>query len=508
MNKNILILICILGITSNLFGQEISWKIEPTLKIEVEKVVDVGAVIKKNGLFGFVDIEGNIVIPTIYDKIISHKEYVLSTKERYLRVEKNNKKGYYKINGEPITLIEFDIDEKEYIISSLLPQGLSLFSEGVVGVCKDKKCGFVDENGKILIPFEYEHVEKFSNNIANVKKDGRWGFINKENKVIIPFKYQQTWHFENDVIGIKHNNKWSIVNKKGKKITSIKYDDVTDLENGLIGVISNDKWGVINKKGEKIIPTKYDDIDDEEEGNGLITMMKNNKWGCLDENGKVVIPFIYDEIITDINELYYFGYSNFNPNILTKNVKRNGKWGVIDLEGKQILPIEYDKITNLSDKYFSVELNKKKGIVDKKGQFIAPIKYDFIQPYFVKGLIVVAENGKFGVIDEKGQIVIPITYDGAFISNENRILVKKGSQGGVLSNNQDIIVPFDEYENISHFSDFPNIILIKKDAKWKFFNQNHRMIIPNGFDDLYFFRSQNLIWVKEGDKLGIININK
>lgn len=67
---------------------------------------------------------------------------------------------------------------------------------------KDGKVGFIDENGKIAIPFIYEIVWSsdgdgrclswydFSyGNVAAVKKDGKWGLINKKGENKTEFKY-------------------------------------------------------------------------------------------------------------------------------------------------------------------------------------------------------------------------------------------------------------------------------------------------------------------------------
>lgn len=42
---------------------------------------------------------------------------------------------------------------------------------------------------------QYEDAQSFSEDFAAVKKNGKWGFINEENKTVIPFQYAYAWPF-------------------------------------------------------------------------------------------------------------------------------------------------------------------------------------------------------------------------------------------------------------------------------------------------------------------------
>ncbi|MBP3319638.1 MAG: WG repeat-containing protein, partial [Ruminiclostridium sp.] len=42
---------------------------------------------------------------------------------------------------------------------------------------------------------QYEDAQSFSEDLAAVKKNGKWGYINEENKTVIPFQYAYAWPF-------------------------------------------------------------------------------------------------------------------------------------------------------------------------------------------------------------------------------------------------------------------------------------------------------------------------
>ena len=54
------------------------------------------------------------------------------------------------------------------------------FSDGLLKTKRDDKWGFVDDDGFVIIPFEYDQVEDFTNGIAYIKKCNKYGFINKK----------------------------------------------------------------------------------------------------------------------------------------------------------------------------------------------------------------------------------------------------------------------------------------------------------------------------------------
>jgi hypothetical protein len=43
------------------------------------------------------------------------------------------------------------------------------------------KCGFIDQTGKEVIPFQYDGTEEFINGWAEVIIDGHWDIIDRKN---------------------------------------------------------------------------------------------------------------------------------------------------------------------------------------------------------------------------------------------------------------------------------------------------------------------------------------
>lgn len=85
-----------------------------------------------------------------------------------------------------LTDFEFDMPLKYH----------SYFSEGLMAVCKNEKWGFINEEGKTKIPFEYDSrflPFHFTNGLLYVMKDKKTGVINTKGEVVIPFEYSSIY---------------------------------------------------------------------------------------------------------------------------------------------------------------------------------------------------------------------------------------------------------------------------------------------------------------------------
>ncbi|MDR1120865.1 MAG: WG repeat-containing protein [Dysgonamonadaceae bacterium] len=60
---------------------------------------------------------------------------------------------------------------------------------------EDGKYGYIDDEGKEVVPFQYDDAWRFSEGLASVELDGKYGFIDKTGKVVIPIIYEMVGNF-------------------------------------------------------------------------------------------------------------------------------------------------------------------------------------------------------------------------------------------------------------------------------------------------------------------------
>lgn len=169
------------------------------------------------------------------------------------------------------------------------------FSEGLASILTmDKKYGFIDMEGKLVIPAVFLNVGYFKNGLAWAKDEtGKLGFIDMSGKWAIPPQFDVVKAFD-EVSGmarVKKEDAWYYVNQNGEALM-IDSDHFWDFSEGLCQGEKNDLRGFFNRAGEWIIEPKFEDARKFE--NGRAPVKVNGKWGLIDKTGKWVVEAKYD----------------------------------------------------------------------------------------------------------------------------------------------------------------------------------------------------------------------
>lgn len=142
-------------------------------------------------------------------------------------------------------------------------------SEGLIrvknGTLRELSCGYINENGKEIIPLIYTGVRDFHEGLAAVKignfSTGKWGFINIQGELIIPYLFDKPRAFSDGLAKVVYNNEWCFIDRQGNQVISLKnYDNASKFHNGyaFVSQRNNSFWeatfGVIDKTGAEVIP--------------------------------------------------------------------------------------------------------------------------------------------------------------------------------------------------------------------------------------------------------------
>ncbi len=394
---------------------------------------DAGAIpVKLNGKWGIIDTIGKQITALKFDSLIFSHDGVYKFKL-------NNEFLYVNAAGQEI--VKYDT--------------MGNYSEGLTGVCKNKKWGFINIKGKEKIQCKYQEVLNFNNGLVFAKQNNKWGVINNIGKEITPFKYDLTDPiFYKGVAGVTLNGRRIIITRLGQEIS--KYDIMGNhFFNGLLSVKLGNKWGFIDSLGQEVIPLKYDSVVNFELG--LAQVELNNKWGVINNLGQKIVEPKYDQII--YVKFYEFKYNFYNESEKAKDkyfivVKLDNKFGAFDLKGNEIAAIKFDEIIDFSyhdhntQNLYRVKLDNKYGLIDETGNEITPIKYDnFILNEFREDFpnsyhfARVNANDKWGIIDETGKEIIPVKYDYIDDARNGLFKVSLDNKFGFINGNGKVIIP-------------------------------------------------------------------
>lgn len=235
-------------VEDDLFFHKETYGKEPT---EWEEVVFFDeevhlAVVSVDGYFGAVNRSGETVIPLIYDNAMS------TFKDGLLGVNKNNKWGYVDHQNNIIIPFEYDnlqtygskVESLVYNRDCLLGI-VDYFQNGTALVRKGEFMSIIDKTNTPLIPFEYQKIFSSTKDNITVTKDGDLvGLIDWKNNEILPFVYDHLSHLS--------NSDYICFGEKSDKIPedyNAENRDIFNIKDSLVL-----KFGLINTKGRIIVP--------------------------------------------------------------------------------------------------------------------------------------------------------------------------------------------------------------------------------------------------------------
>lgn len=314
---------------------------------------------------------------------------VLYFDEDYAAVEVNKKWGFIDKSGNMVIPCKYDFKPMR-------------FSEGLASISLNEREGFIDKTGRVVIPFSYDVTDDFKDGLAQVIINDKYGFIDKTGKMVIPCKYDfASESFYEGLARVEIKEKLGFINKTGRKVIPLKYDSALDFKEGLARVELKGKLGFIDKTGRVVIPFIYDKVGEFNEG--LADVVHNGKRGFIDKTGNIVVPYKYE--VGPYKYEWADDYEDDFSEGLAK-VKLNGKYGFINIYGREIVPCKYSSAKAFSEGFAAVCQNGKWGFIDKAGQQVVPCKYSSVESFY-GGLAIVVLNGKYGFVDNTGREVIP-----------------------------------------------------------------------------------------------------
>lgn len=407
----------------------------------------------KDGKYGLIDFEGNVIAKPIYDEINS-----LSYKEGELLVKQNEKYGVINIKGNKIVEIKYDkIAVDEYYTD----ENRYRYAGYIVSITTEEgyRYGYLNHKGKEILKTEYNDISR----VTEIQDD--------ENSYLICAK--------NGQYGITKNKDTMIENE----YQSIRYDAT----NKVFVIEKSKKYGIANLDGTIIVPVQYNQIDI----TGIYLYAQNEQGITVyNSNGTQANIDSHVSILNTSNEKYKIRINNENGT----------KYGVINQEGKQLIEEKYNYIEYLYDNYFIVSNeNGKLGIIDDKENIKIEINNDSLQKIQDTDLIQTTLTGTkttqiyskaMEKICEMQNATVEVEDDDIKIYNESEIKYFS-KEGKELKNTQ-------VYSN--------NKLFVKvEDKKYGFVDMDGNLVVDYQYDKAYEFNSYGFAAVKKDGKWGAIN---
>ena len=122
--------------------------------------------------------------------------------------------------------------------------------------------GLFDKNNNSITQIKYNRYNILSDREICFFEDQKCGVLDLNGNVIIPFLYDYITKSEKfNMFFVRLNYKYGIIDIENNKKSDIIYDDIYILKNGeIIGVKKDGKHGLLNRELELVLPIVFDDI--------------------------------------------------------------------------------------------------------------------------------------------------------------------------------------------------------------------------------------------------------
>jgi hypothetical protein len=166
--------------------------------------------------------------------------------------------------------------------------------EGLRGIKKDGRYGFVDQRGRLRIANRYDSIGEFHEGLAAVKLIGKWGFVNTSDQIVVNPNYDNCSLFQNGRAIVSRYKKFGVIGPLGTPILPLRYDAVKRQPDGKFLLTTSALQGLADEQCNVLVEPRFSVLT--EASNGLLVACREGKCGAITSSGLSVIPMIYDRL--------------------------------------------------------------------------------------------------------------------------------------------------------------------------------------------------------------------
>ena len=202
--------------------------------LSYNKVSDLAIVIDKNNNYNIVDSSGN-------KKLRENYTYIEYFNNNYFIVTKDNKTGIIDGNGNIKVNLEYDaiqaIDDTNALQAiktdnnrtDIIDSNMKIY-EGIIDANVLKKDNYIkvfSETDMKYFDFSGNEITYKSlfpdNSLYASQNNGKWGLVNENGQIVVPYEYDMVTEQNSGVAGVKKDGVWQVVDEKGQIISDNQY---------------------------------------------------------------------------------------------------------------------------------------------------------------------------------------------------------------------------------------------------------------------------------------------
>lgn len=328
---------------------------------------------------GIIDREGRVVVPCLYESV----EF---PSEGRVLVYRDGLFGYCDLEGNLVIPLQYT--EAGSFIEGCAPVLVPTDSLHYA-------CTFIDKKGKQLYPPRYQNLQPFTCGHALVCLHDRWGLINHAGRIVLPTVHEKMSTLFGDTLFFAGTEEgMALYNASMQPLTPPVYTWNGGISDGRIPVQRDGKYGFLDAQGREVIPCLYDEVSIFSSQRAKVRL--GDRFGIVDTNGRIVLPIQYEDLSPKSSKyVFYDGLAL---------VEKDGLFGYVDREGRFVIPLCFEDAYQFSEGLAAVRYNGRWGYLDTRGDAFLPFVFDLASP-FEWGRAEVYFQGQPRKVDRQGRCV-------------------------------------------------------------------------------------------------------
>lgn len=341
------------------------------------------------------------------------------------------------------------------------------------------RMGILGPAGWVVPPRDHE-IGMLSDRYFSVRDKGLTGWLDREGKVVVPPRFASVYPFRNGVAVASDGCRHGLVNERGEWVVQPLFDALyAGGPGGLFAAIQFGQYGVIDAAGRWLTPTRpHPDVE------MWRTRQPVGGWGFIDPTGREVIPALFRAA------------SDFQDGSAMLSLGEH-QAGLISRRGKWLLPPVFDSAEPFRNGVAQVIKNfETPAMFDRNCREttleVAEQRLNFTPPDDGPPIIenpsvlsgapaesdwtMQAQNGRVGFVDAQGNWTIPPRFEDAEPFAENLAAVKSGGYWGYINRQGRLVIPtqFDEARAFSQ-----GYAAVLTDTAWRFVDPRGHFLSAN-----------------------------
>lgn len=263
------------------------------------------------------------------------------------------------------------IDREGNVVIPFQYRGAGDFHDGLAAVKQGRKWGYIDKTGNVAIPFQYESAFEFSDGLAPVEKDGQWIVIDRTGAVRFKTDYESILPFHEGVARVEIRDKkhkklirFNLIDTEGKLLLPENYETWGNFSEGRVFVrdVEGNESFFADRDGKKAISLDLNDATDFSGGVAAV-FLKSGDYALIDREGN---------LIKEIGETEYYDYMFCHEGLIVANsggshgYVGNGKmrYGFRDRYGNLLVPVLFRDVSFPSEGLIGIQVNGLWGFIE------------------------------------------------------------------------------------------------------------------------------------------------